>query len=76
MMKFIYTAIFLSFILPVPITSTYAAIPADIVVAAWTFEGDGAIVEDISGNGHDREPIRFYSSPRRTTTRPGPARSG
>ncbi len=56
-MKFICITIFLGFILPVVITSTYAAIPPDIVVAAWTFEGDGAIVEDISGNGHSGEIV-------------------
>jgi hypothetical protein len=57
MIKFVRTAIFLSLIFSVVITYTYAAIPPDIVVAAWTFEGDGVVVEDISGNGHSGEIV-------------------
>ena len=45
MIKSICITIFLSFISPVAITSTYAAIPPDIVV------------EDISGKDHNGEIV-------------------
>jgi len=54
MIKLTCSAVLISFILlNLPIISADAGIPADIVVAAWTFDGTGETVVDISGNGHE-----------------------
>lgn len=37
------------------ITPTVSSIPENAFVAAWSFDGTGGFVKDISGNGHDGE---------------------
>ena len=55
MIKLACSAALISLILlNLPIISADAGIPADIVVAAWTFDGVGETVVDISGNGGRR----------------------